>query len=611
MNRKYILTALLLACSLTLTGCAKTRTGSTSDSAAMQTTAAPAPEPAPVTVQDVPADFAPPVFSAEGGFCDAPFSLTLSAADDAAVFYTLDGSIPTVNSIRYTAPIEIRDRSSEPNTISTETDIAPTSMFSPPVTPPDKPVDKATVVRAFAVSADGIPSPVVSQTYFVGFSEKAKFYQDVKIVSLLTDADNLFDCEKGIYVLGKCHDDWKNGDEYDASVPDYFMPANYTQKGREWERPAAIQIFADGKPIAAENAGIRIHGGATRSYMQKSLNVYFRKQYGASKLQCDLFSGKVTDLSGRVTGTDAPGRPITEFDTFMLRNAGNDAYYTRFRDKLNQSLVSGFNFLTQGMEPCIMFLNGEFWGHYEITEKIDAAFISSHTGINKNDIVIVKNEEPDAGSAENFDNWQQLRKEIRETDFSDQEAFDNLCAVIDMQSFAEYISSEVYIDNVNWDSSNMGMWRSGVFDPANPWSDGKWRFLMFDTEYSTNIYGEAKPSDDTFAKLMKKDNFIGDLLKAALKNKGFRQQFRETFTNIAERNFGSERVNAAIDELEAQYHDMTIATYNRFWCDSVGGAQAERNYKEEVQQVRQFFGKRSEQIMKHLDKLLEDAEKSE
>ena len=153
----------------------------------------------------------------------------------------------------------------------------------------------------------------------------------------------------------------------------------------------------------------------------------------------------------------------------------------------------------------------------------------------------------------------------------------------------------------------MGMWRSEAYDPENPWSDGKWRFLMFDTEYSTNIYGEAKPSDNTFAKLMKKDNFIGDLLKAALKNEGFRQQFRETFTQIAEQNFSSERVNAEINKLEAEYHDMTVATYNRCWCDSLGGAQAERNYQQEVQQVRQFFEKRGEQIMKHLDKLLEDA----
>lgn len=600
MNRKNNLTALLLAGSLALTGCAKTQTESTPDSTAVQTTASPAPEPAPVTVQDVPADFTPPVFSAEGGFCDAPFSLTLSAADDAAIFYTLDGSTPTVNSTRYTAPIEIADRSAEPNTISAETGIAPTGMFSPPVTPPDKPVDKAAVVRAFAVSADGIPSPVVSQTYFVGFKDKAKFYQDVKIVSLQTDADNLFDYETGIYVLGKCHDDWKNGDAYDASVPDYFMPANYTQKGRDWERPAAIQIFADGKPVAAENAGIRIHGGATRSYAQKSLNVYFRKQYGASKLQCDLFSGNVT-------GTDDPGRPVTVFDSFMLRNAGNDAYYTRFRDKLNQSLVSGFSFLTQGMEPCIVFLNGEFWGHYEITEKIDASYISSHTGIPKKDIVIVKNEEPDAGAEEAFDSWQQLREYIRGTDFSDQDAYERLCAAIDMQGFAEYVSSEIYVNNINWDSSNMGMWRSEAYDPENPLSDGKWRFLMFDTEYSTNIYGEAKPSDNTFAKLMKKDNFIGDLLKAALKNEGFRQQFRETFTQIAEQNFSSERVNAEINKLEAEYHDMTVATYNRFWCDSLGGTQAERNYQQEVQQVRQFFEKRGEQIMKHLDQLLEDA----
>ena len=103
MKHSYDLAALLLAGCFALSACADTHTESSRDSAPAQTTCAPAPEPAPVIVQDVPASFAPPVFSAEGGFFDDPFSLTLTAEDGAAIFYTLDGSTPSAeNGIRYT-----------------------------------------------------------------------------------------------------------------------------------------------------------------------------------------------------------------------------------------------------------------------------------------------------------------------------------------------------------------------------------------------------------------------------------------------------------------------------------------------------------------------------
>ena len=90
---------------------------------------------------------------------------------------------------------------------------------------------------------------------------------------------------------GKVYDDWQSGEDYDASTPDYFMPGNYTQKGKEWEREATMQVFEDGQLAVTQNVGIRIHGGATRSYPQKSFKVFARKEYGAVKLEYDLFSG--------------------------------------------------------------------------------------------------------------------------------------------------------------------------------------------------------------------------------------------------------------------------------------------------------------------------------
>ena len=136
--------------------------------------------------------------------------------------------------------------------------------------------------------------------------------------------------------------------------------------------------------------------------------------------------------------SEAAGTPVTEFDTVMLRNGGNDAMYTRFRDRLNQRLSAGRAFLTQGMAPCILFLNGEFWGQYELTEKMDAAFIKAHCGIPKKNVCIIKKEALDAGSEEIFAEWEQLRQWISETDFSDPAAYAQLCEAVDAELHGLY-----------------------------------------------------------------------------------------------------------------------------------------------------------------------------
>ena len=585
---------LLLSCMLQ--GCAEQE--QQPESSAEISTAERAAETAlpPADVQDDAADSSSALhFSAESGFYDAPFQLTVTAEGGAKIFYTLDGSTPTADSTEYTGPIEIADCSSEPNRLSMRTDIVPENAGLP-ATAPEEPVDKAVLIRAVSVDASGAVSPVETRTYFIGFGEKASYYQKLRVISLVTDEENLFDPERGIYVRGAVYDKWKSSDEYDPDMPEWRTPGNYTQTGKEWERPAYMQIFADGRLEAGQYVGIRIHGGATRSYPQKSFNVYARKDYGASKLRCDLFSGSAVSA--------ADGTPITEFDSFMLRNGGNDAQYTRFRDKLNQSLVSDRDFLVQAMAPCIVFLNGEYWGHYEITEKLDDAFIKAHYGIPKKDVCIIKKEALDEGSEECFAEWEQLRKWIQETDFSDSAAYEELCARIDMQGFMDYISAETYINNANWGKSNMAMWKAAVTDAQNPCADGRWRFIMFDTDYSTGIYGEALPSDKNISALLEDDCFLSDLLRAALKNEGFRTQFRDTFTEIAEQNFDAARVEQEIERLSAEYHDLVTDTYNRFWGAWIGGAMAEGNYAAEVKSVQRFYQKRGEYIKADLEQVL-------
>lgn len=532
-----------------------------------------------------------PEFSQTSGFYENPFELSLSVSNESVIYYTLDGSNPSESSIPYTEPIAIKDISSSKNILSARTDITPVTSTSKAVAP-TSPVDKAVVIKAVAVDKNGNYSDVVTETYFVGYQDKAEYYKNLKVLSIVTDEANLFDYEKGIYTLGKVYDDWKNSSSYSSLTPEWMTPANFTQKGSEWEREATLQIFEDGNLSLSQGIGIRIHGGATRSMPQKSFNLYARSEYGASKFNLDLFSGNLSN--------DYNGELINEFDSFMIRNGGNDSMYTRIRDKLNQSLVSDRNFLTQSMEPCIVFINGEYWGQYEITEKLSEDYISSHYNVNKKNVCIVKNQELDTGEEETFEEYKSLRYWIKATSFSDDEKYAELCSKVDMQSFIDYVSAEIYFNNWDWGSNNVALWKSTKTEGSNPYADGRWRFILFDTEYSANLYVQSGPDANTFKQIKESGSFIGELLNGAMTNESFKKQFCLTFMDMANYNFEDEKISELINELSSEYHDTNVDTFNRFWVEWPGGKNVERNLSKEVSILEGFYENRYTNITNHV-----------
>ena len=97
--------------------------------------------------------------------------------------------------------------------------------------------------------------------------------------------------------------------------------------------------------------------------------------YGKPELEYDFFDGTATKAKN--------GKSIDTFDSITVRNGGNDVGAAYFRDTINQQLVADRDFAHQAMSECVLFIDGEFWGVYQLTEKISDDYINSHYGIKR------------------------------------------------------------------------------------------------------------------------------------------------------------------------------------------------------------------------------------
>lgn len=535
-----------------------------------------------------------PEFSQESGFYDSSFQLSITAPQGCTVYYTTDGSDPTAESAKYEGAITVKDMSDTPNALSARTDISASQAAAPA-----KPVDKAAIIRAVAVDAQGRVSAPVTHTYFIGKTNSG-YYKDMKVVSLVTDPENLFNYETGIYCLGKVYDE-ENGTQpggpqnpwggfgWGMKQP-WEMAANYTQKGKEWEREASFQVFDSGSLVVDQTVGIRIKGAASRNSPQKSFNIYARADYGNDVLDYDFFSGRAIK--------EKNGKTLKKFTSIVIRNGGNDVGNAYFRDSINQRLIQGRDMATQATDECILFIDGEFWGIYQLTEKITDDFINDHFGIKKSDVALIKNNELEEGTDQDLQEWNSLVESAANGSIS----YSELNSKIDMQSYLDYFAAQIYWNNDDWPQNNVAVWRTNAPDDSSEYADGRWRMFLFDTESGQGLYGTESKSvnADQFSRISRGTDNFSRMFNTLLKDEQFRLDFARTYMDIANYNMDTEKTNAAITYFQDNFRQPVIDTYARFFSDSILEGMGQEKFSSEYNTIKNFYERRYDISVGHL-----------
>jgi hypothetical protein len=486
------------------------------------------------------------LFSVASGFYPFPFLLELSSED--TVYYTLNGSEPTLASAMYTGPISVDP---EPRTQYSMIPTNPSSYLEQDKVlaeiawrPPPEDLVGGFVIRARTFK-NGIPSgKIYTQTYF---NEGINY--SFPMISIVTDSMNLFSWDSGIYVPGKWLDE-----------QDPVWTGNYHQKGEQWERDAHLQYFdVERKLRLNQAAGIRIHGYKSRIAPQKSFRLYARQGYGEPAFDYSFFSERKHDSYKRLI--------LRSSYTYWWRN-------TMFLDDmLHHFLAKEIPDLDIQMSaPAIVFLNGEYWGIQSFRERQDKYYLAAlHEQDPENFDIIEGNLNADEGTA---DNYLELLAYVETHDLALQPHYEKVKQYIDIDNYIDYLIVEVYVGNLDWPGNNMKMWR--VREPGS-----RWRWLVYDLDATFN-----EPSENSIERLYEAD-YPALFFREMMENSEFRKAFIDRFTHHLNFTFDPGRVSAYIDAFKDQYRPEMEEHISRW-----GNPASLRDWNESVQHLYDFVEQR-------------------
>lgn len=312
------------------------------------------------------------------GFYDSSFSLTASSTAPNAVFhYTTDGSEPSSsNGNLLSGPLPVSGNStirviaeaagylSSPIETHTYFFVADIIAQSPTGLPPGPGWPAAPVNGQ--IYDYGMDPDITTDSRYVDLMDDA--FLSISSISIVTDLENLVSPDTGIY-------------------------SNPFGHGHDWERPTSVElIHPDGSEGFQTDAGLRLRGSASRSWdnPKHSFRLFFRAEYGASKLNFPLFGEEGVDQFDKIDFRTSQGYSY---------NFNNPHGMTLTREVFNRDTQRDMGRPYTRSRYYHLFLNGVYWSLFQSQERSEARYAESYFGGDKDNYDVIK---VDAGSGRPF-----------------------------------------------------------------------------------------------------------------------------------------------------------------------------------------------------------------
>lgn len=395
--------------------------------------------------------------SVNRGFYSASFTVTLSTAtSQAVIYYTTDGSTPlqtngspAPTASVYGSPVAISTttvlRSAatrpgyEPTTVNTQTYLFPAAVATQ-----QRPASYSTTWGS-GNTADYDVDPAVS----LSAADASRFQSGLRslpTLSVATTADSLFG-PSGIYTLS-------TNDTLEAAVSaEYFQPS---QSGDGALAEPGFQI----------DCGLKVQGGSSRNFSstaKHSFSLRFRREYGAGKLDYDLFGPPAVDSFNSVQLRAMYNNSWTHSD------ANQRARATMIRDQWMRDSLIAMGQADGGHGRYVnLYLNGLFWGVYNLHERLDNdQYAAYREDVNADDIFGFN---PGDSTTAEQTSLNQMRAAVTSGNWASIEER------LDVNSYVDYYIMQHF--GRNDDLKTNGNWRAAGGGAGNH----PWRFYLWDSE---------------------------------------------------------------------------------------------------------------------------------
>ncbi|MBC8048148.1 MAG: lamin tail domain-containing protein [Fimbriimonadaceae bacterium] len=386
-------------------------------------------------------------------------------------------------------------------------------------------VSATTVIKARCFDNTNVllPGKTITNTFFIDETI------EVPVISITTNNNNLYGWE-GIY------DNWWT----------------------DWKKPCYIEYFDSVHFNAFEqNSGIKIDGGAggSRSLAQKSFRI---------------------EPDNGVYGDGTLNYPIiprlwyvNEYETFYLRNGSNMSNVLPYKDAFMTRTADGTLNEHMAYTPIVVFLNGEYWGLYELRDKLDEPHFDHAHNVDPENLDLLSlsywyGSVMRTLSGSDSD-WIEMRDYLTYYPTpEDSDFFDIANQYLDVYQFADYLIGETYLGNADWPWNNIKIWRDRG-------GDNKWKYGLIDVEWGLGYYAWTNAYSDMINYLLYNNSNI-EPFYALKQNERFRNYFINRYADLMNTTFLYDRMEAMEDTIFNEVNGELPRQWEKWW----GGALADQ-----------------------------------
>lgn len=527
--------------------------------------------------------------SHDSGIYNESIEVTVTSALPGTIYYTVNGetfgrdeteSLPQ-GAMVYEAPINLEQQKD-------------TTLYS---------------FQFYHLLDDGTASEIYRRNYILDAEGSSRF-STTYVVSITGDEKKLFDYDEGIFVRGRQFDEYMKKNP-DVDLNTTVVPANYLS---DEEVPVNVAVFLqDGTEILSQNCGLKIYGNMTREKNQKSFRLTARYDYDEVNEFSYEFLPKLISTE-RNAAVDA-------FQRLSFHNAGNDNGYGFIRTELIGELArrSGFPDVLVS-ESVTVYVNGRYQGVYWLQNTYDDRYFKEKYGRYEGKMVVCgenldwmqyKDTETETEKIQFCDEYNIFCQWARQADMSDENNWAYACSVIDMENFARYMAIEYYIGNIDWPGNNVRVYRykcaEGEEYREDTVYDGKYRYLLFDTDYGMGLKFQGWYGLDAENKRLEalaSGEREAVLFASLLKKEEFRRLFIYSVMDLMSNSFSETVVSSVLHEYNAKRDEElrymmeeTDILKNSLWESDDNDME---NVEQELMEIIDFAERRPAVVLEEL-----------